>query len=864
MFRLMLYFVLFLVPVEQTVAETCQQEAQKGCKVADGHAQCESWNLAASIHDLPPCTTRITFSFVANPTFYGQHLLVHLSEVDFSPFTNLQELELRANYSDLFHVKLVIESQALIHLKNVTILRFRIPQDRFDELNDANLDMYGKLKSLKVLDLTRAKHIGLAVAKHIIGAKSSAQTLILKNIQEIARENIYTPSADLAHFVCQSNVEYLDLSYNDISYIDFFDGRSCSSKLKYLNLDHNIIASFTSEGGSVLLSLSLISSLETLSVMTSNSPKYHDDLWNDDDNRESKRMPELETDDIELSPLTTLLQNTPLAFLAGYDFWLENVLRNCGNFSYLDLAKCFVQGHEDLCEVFHCLSPTLHTESCPRDLSGQMKYFAQRMCNYRSCLHNVLFPMPPKLNSMLLQNAGKYLILDEYPDDNLTTVCIHPHNNLEYIDASNMNFEGFQALSLAFRYSVTGLTRLKYLNVQGCQLSLVHIHIPSPDMQSLRELHIGGNILTTDGILPVEMLQKQSQLSVLNLSHANLQGIEANAFENHHHLSVLDLSHNQLTISSLVNLDLSKTMIKSLNLSHNGLTTMPRSFRDQLDNMGALELYVSGNTFLCNCDNLEFLHWVQRKTQITFHYGGDHVCTEAPGNTIHNIDVDSLNCDWYWRQPVIIVCSSLALLLVVLAIVSLYRKRFFILNVIFHLRERCCVPSDEDSNVSYKYDAFVVYSSVDDDRLWVHYKLVSELENVYGFRLCIHHRDFLAGCDVSANIDQAIACSRKVIVIISENFLRSDWCIEEVHRVRSVDHNKFVVVMYKDVLLSGVPVPTVIQHLLQSRTYIDWNEAPEAQKLFWKRLRRALYSKQQASNINTSDQSLSLLMPSQL
>ena len=95
---------------------------------------------------------------------------------------------------------------------------------------------------------------------------------------------------------------------------------------------------------------------------------------------------------------------------------------------------------------------------------------------------------------------------------------------------------------------------------------------------------------------------------------------------------------------------------------------------------------------------------------------------------------------------------------------------------------------------------------------------------------------------------------------MSENFLRSDWCIEEVHMTRSVDRNKFVVVMYKDVLLSGVQIPVVVQRLLQSRTYIDWNEALEAQKLFWKRLRRALYSKQQqqASNVSTSNQSPSV------
>ena len=718
--------------------------------------------------------------------------------------------------------------------------------------------MYSNLKYLKILDLSRAGHIGLTSARHIIGAESSLQTLILKNIQEIWRGDIYSPSTDLQHFVCRSNIQYLDLSYNDIAYIDFFDDKSCTSKLKYLNLDNNFIVSFDREGGSAWSLLSLMSSLETFSVVTSNSNKYHDGLWKNDGNKESRGMPTLGTNDVELSPIAALLQNTNLAFLTGYDFWFKDIFKNCGNFDYLDLTKCFVQHRENLCDMFHCLSPTLDTAACPSDLGHQLIFFAKRMCNYRSCVDNMPYPLPPKLNSLFIQNYGKYLVgHDSYPDDDDTTLCIHPHNNLEYIDASNMNSESIQDLTLMYNYSLTGLTKLKYLNLQGGKLSLVHLKLPSTDMRSIRQLHIGGNILTTSGVFPADMLQKQTQLSLLNLSSANLNFIEDSTFVKHNNLSVLDLSYNNLKLSALENLDLSKTTMKSLNLSYNALTALPKSFRDQLDNMEDLELYLSGNTFICNCDNLEFLNWIQSNTKITFHYAGDHACTDSPGSTIHDIEVDSLYCDWYWIQPVIIVCSSLALLLVILAIFSIYKKRYSISNLIFRLQERFRASSDEHINVSYKYDAFVLYSSVDEDRLWVHFKLVQELEDVYGFRLCIHHRDFLAGCDILDNIEQAIKSSRKVLVVMSENFLRSVWCIDEVNMTRSVDRNKFVVVMYKDVLLSSVPMPIVVQHLLQSKTYIEWNETPEAQKLFWKKLRRALYNKQQqASNVSNSDQTL--------
>ena len=65
----------------------------------------------------------------------------------------------------------------------------------------------------------------------------------------------------------------------------------CISKLKYLNLDHKNIASFIREGSSNLLPLSLVSSVETLHAMQSDSPKYQDGLWNDDDEVENKHIP---------------------------------------------------------------------------------------------------------------------------------------------------------------------------------------------------------------------------------------------------------------------------------------------------------------------------------------------------------------------------------------------------------------------------------------------------------------------------------------------------------------------------------------------------------------------------------------------
>ena len=126
---------------------------------------------------------------------------------------------------------------------------------------------------------------------------------------------------------------------------------------------------------------------------------------------------------------------------------------------------------------------------------------------------------------------------------------------------------------------------------------------------------------------------------------------------------------------------------------------------------------------------------------------------------------------------------------------------------------------------------------------------------------------FLLVLDIIDNVEDAIRSSRKVLVIMSENFVNSDWCIEEVNMTMSVDRSKFIVIMYSDVLQSPVRIPTVIRWLLKTRTYIEWPEDAQAQELFWKKLRSALYIKNrvtrhQESRVNVeSDPQVINLIP---
>jgi len=74
-----------------------------------------------------------------------------------------------------------------------------------------------------------------------------------------------------------------------------------------------------------------------------------------------------------------------------------------------------------------------------------------------------------------------------------------------------------------------------------------------------------------------------------------------------------------------------------------------------------------------------------------------------------------------------------------------------------------------------KYDVFLSYSSK--DRVWVEKTLLKFIEN-RGFKVCFDHRDFPFGCNLLQAIGRAVYESRRVIAVVSPNYLDSAWCAE--------------------------------------------------------------------------------------
>ena len=135
--------------------------------------------------------------------------------------------------------------------------------------------------------------------------------------------------------------------------------------------------------------------------------------------------------------------------------------------------------------------------------------------------------------------------------------------------------------------------------------------------------------------------------------------------------------------------------------------------------------------------------------------------------------------------------------------------RFFCLKFI---TDRKAYRELEEIEAQYEYDAFVVYDKNDFEwtRNELHENLdlkdgEDEVDNQTRFRLCFHERDFMPGATIEENIYKAIESSRKIVVVLSRNFLQSKWCEFELQmaRIECVEKGRNLIIA---VMLEPLPV----------------------------------------------------------
>ncbi|XP_011297545.1 slit homolog 2 protein [Fopius arisanus] len=187
-----------------------------------------------------------------------------------------------------------------------------------------------------------------------------------------------------------------------------------------------------------------------------------------------------------------------------------------------------------------------------------------------------------------------------------------------------------------------------------------------------------------------------------------------------------------------------------------------------------------------------------------------------------------------------LLVSTLAVFLVIVLLgmlIFIFRQEF---RVWFHSRfgVRIFYRSTEfdREDRDKQFDAFVSYSSKDEAFVAEELAPVLEMGNP-SYKLCLHYRDFPVGSFIADTIVQAVESSRRTIMVLSENFIKSEWCRFDFksahHQVLRDRRRRLILVLVGDVPQRDLDPD--IRLYLKTNTYLQWGD-----KLFWEKLRFAL------------------------
>jgi len=130
------------------------------------------------------------------------------------------------------------------------------------------------------------------------------------------------------------------------------------------------------------------------------------------------------------------------------------------------------------------------------------------------------------------------------------------------------------------------------------------------------------------------------------------------------------------------------------------------------------------------------------------------------------------------------------------------------------------------------YDVFISYSDQEDE--WVTDHLLAELEQkAPRLNACFHQRDFKIGVSVIENIVSCMENSRKILLVLSNGFLNSRWCVFESYVAQHLMKNNMddIVIIMAEKLT--VQPDKTISFILKTRTYLEYTETKE----FWRRVK---------------------------
>lgn len=680
--------------------------------------------------------------------------------------------------------------------------------------------------------------------------------------------SVFSDEPTMDHHLCKTRQTHgyltLDCSHQNLSYIPYVD-----SKFQILIFAYNNLTNITAETfGNVsnpgtLVGLELDhNNIRTISknafdgfpnltaIYLSNNPVYYDNLKHA--LGALSRTPSLH--EIRMSGIRTIEINKDL-----FSLMEGNHIRNIG-IEFYDMTTLSIDTFEVFTDimVLHLENNNINELVLAKSKSLRSLYLKYNNLeilpkfsldgNGSNCYFPALDTLDVKYNKIKAITKDSFRCLWKLTQLSLAGNSIKtiPNNvfsrmpmltfiNVEYLSGRNLHIEPFafrskslEILQLGFRASADAVfdslentfsysPNLKHLTLSHIILLKLTCKKLSRLFSPLSKLEKFKCYACQLNIDPKCILKHMKNAESINLESNLITTISDETFIQNKRLNYLNLRYNQL--------------------AHISQSAMPVSLLNTL-----LFLDLSQNPFVCDCDLQWFITWMKSKQNETIisRYPKEYKCSKPVGK--QNVPLSDITFTYRECHPWSLgiwfaIIGSPCLVLLCICVTVLYRNRWNIKHYIFLLRKRRNYQKIQGNE--FMYNAFVAYEK--SDSVWVRRRLLPVLEKESGLKLCIHERDFQAGAFINDNIVTNIEASEKVIVVLTNAFARSGWCMFELkvaHSKLIEDETEVIVILLEKIYTKNMNQS--LRVLFDTTTYIEWTEDAVGQELFWLKLRNAL------------------------
>ncbi|XP_073495357.1 toll-like receptor 2 [Phyllobates terribilis] len=353
---------------------------------------------------------------------------------------------------------------------------------------------------------------------------------------------------------------------------------------------------------------------------------------------------------------------------------------------------------------------------------------------------------------------------------------------------------------------------------------------------NIKTLILLNNLLTVDVFrcLPIT-------LEYLDMSNSQLDRLDIKYFLKATNLTELILRNNKI---KFIPTGWYSPNLQVLALEGNSFGVIDQGSFQNLQQLRSLT--AGNNPYHCTCDLHAFITETLNEGSLTLSDWPENYYCYHPQNLldtkIEYFSPGKLQCD---VRLVVAVSVSATAFVVIICMLLCYR-----FDVPWYLRATCQIiqskyrsKKDQETR-EYAYHAFISYSYSDAD--WVRGVLLPRLENSNPpYRVCIHERDFLPGRWIIDNIIENIENSRKIIFILSHNFVNSEWCNYELYfaHQRAIGHafEDVILVVKENVSMEDLPKRFCrLRKMLSTKTYLEWPLEENRQPFFWVQLKSIL------------------------